>query len=161
MPRQDTNHLCPSFPACEDSYVYKEGLTHGQRHAYLCRGSARTRVAQEASWSCRPAMPVASDGAPCSDCTVCCCCRGLHCQPHIPGLNACVPARQMDLGRGPAENQPRGKIKTPVPPETLWLSWPRVPPFAGDAAREAWDECSRASLVPFDDGVKSDLCQCT
>lgn len=42
--------------------------------------------------------------------------------------------------------------------DSPWLRLPRVSASAGDSAREALDTCSRASLVPFGDSVKLDLC---
>lgn len=80
----------------------------------------------------------------------------------FPALTLVPPPGTQDPGRGPAEKQPRGKIKTHVQPETFPDSvCCGAPLLAGDSAREALDICSRDSLVPFDDSVKSDPCDCT
>lgn len=143
--------------------VYEKGPANGHGHAHICRRLAQARVTQDPSRKCRPAMPSASDGAAHSDRSVHCCQRGLYSQLHIPSArNACAPAWQAGSGRGPAENQPRGKNQDSRSVwDATWLSLPWVPASAGDSAREALEMCGRASLVPFDNSVKSDLCNRT
>lgn len=129
----------------------------GHTHTGTC--SAQAHTSPGASDLRCPAMPPVSGGAADSGCSWCCCQRGLHCQPHIPRSNACVPAQQAGSRERcrwkPAQMKNNYSCSAW---DTPWLSLPWVSTSAGDSAGEALGMCSGASLVPFGDSVKLDLC---
>lgn len=129
----------------------------GHTHTGTC--SAQAHTSQGALDSCCPAMPPVSGGAADSGCSWCCCQRGLYCWSRIPRANACVPAQQAGSGERCRWKPTQMKNNDSCSAwNTPWLSLPRVSTSAGDSARKALDMCSRASLVPFSDSVKLDLC---
>lgn len=87
------SHVC-QFPCLQGQlcHVCEKGPAHGHGQTYRGTSSAQAQMSQGASDSRCRVMPPVSDGAADSDCSLCCCQRGLYSQPHIPQANACVPA---------------------------------------------------------------------
>lgn len=121
LPSPDKNHVCTSFHACEDSSVmsmrkdlHMDMVTHTYAHAQLRHTRpqmALTSIALQCHWH---QMVLLTQTA------VCTAAKGDFAPSRtFPVLMLVPPPGRQDLGRGPAENQPRGKIKTHVQSETL------------------------------------------
>ena len=155
--------MCTNFHACEDSSVMSmrkdlhiDMVTHTYARAQLRHTQPKMACTSIALRCHRHQMVLLTQTA------VCAAAKGDFTPSRtFPALMLVLLPGRQDPGRGPAENQPRGEMKTHVQSDTLPDSVCHGSPLLLVTVQGRLWTCSRASLVPFDDSVKLDLCNCT